>query len=140
MSQKDVGIVLPTLHTSACMSRLPSFTPDSASVATDAPWFFAQVLADASSAQRSGTTGHLVLTCPKMHPLVTSRAPERRKPERAMLKEPAAALSTPAERLKGTVDIRSIVPSGPAAQGAAAAQEPSLGAEWDDEDDVPPLL
>ena len=33
----------------------------------------AKVLTDASKAQRSGTTGHLQIVCPKIHPVVVSK-------------------------------------------------------------------
>jgi len=106
----------------------------------------AEVLTDASRAERSATTGHLVLHCPKVHPIVVSRAPEpRRKPNaRAALRETATAQighSKPGDSLKGAVDIRHIIPSAAGtADGAAPkkAQAP-MGAEWDDEEDVPPL-
>ena len=53
----------------------------------------AEVLTDASTAQRSATTGHLLLTCPKMHPVVTSKLPQTRKAaERIAASAPASAL------------------------------------------------
>ena len=39
----------------------------------------AEVLVDSSLAKRSATTGHLLLTCPKMHPVVTSKVPQKKK-------------------------------------------------------------
>ena len=35
----------------------------------------------ARTAVEAGLTGHLVLTCPKMHPVVVSRAPQKKKAE-----------------------------------------------------------
>ena len=67
-----------------------------------------EVLTDASSAQRSATTGHLLLTCPKVHPVVVSRAPQKKKAE----PKPALTggqehglLPAPGENLKGAVDV-----------------------------------
>ena len=109
----------------------------------------AEVLTDSSNAKRSSTTGHLLLTCPKLHPVVTSKAPQPKKPPpKAIAAPPTAAglLAPPAEpgsQLKGSVDIRGIVPGGPggAASGEAApAIKPALGPDFDDEDEVPPLM
>jgi len=109
----------------------------------------AEVLTDSSNAKRSATTGHLLLTCPKLHPVVTSKAPQPKKPPpKAIAAPPTAAglLAAPAEpgsQLKGAVDIRGIVPTGPgraASDEAAAALKPTLGPDFDDEDDVPPLM
>ena len=87
-----------------------------------------------------------MLHCPKVHPIVQSRAPEvRRKPAaRGALREKSAAQighSSPGDSLKGAVDIRHIIPSAAGtADGAVLRKaEPSLGAEWSDEEDVPPL-
>merc|ERR1712110_87282 len=113
----------------------------------------AEVLTDSSSAQRSTTTGHLLLTCPKIHPIVTARAPEKvssKNPPRVALREPNATLkqvnasnASPGDSLKGPVDIRHIVPaSGVRDSAALESAEPAyspLGPDWDDEDDVPPL-
>lgn len=108
----------------------------------------AEVLATASTAQRSSTTGHLLLTCPKVHPIVVSRAPRRKKaaPE-ALTAAAVAALPAPSEptapgsALKGAVDIRSIVSSGAQKEaGGAAKPKESLGEDWSDEEEVPPLL
>ena len=51
----------------------------------------AEVLTDASKAERSQMTGHLVLTCPKLHPIVTSKAPERRRNDAKPVPAPAAS-------------------------------------------------
>lgn len=108
-----------------------------------------EVLADASTAQRSATTGHLVLTCPKVQPVVVSRAPQKKKPAEkapAALAGPGGApqLCAPGEQLKGAVDVRGIVakaPEGGAAKpGAKAKAEESLGPDFSDEEDLPPLL
>ena len=103
----------------------------------------AEVLTDASSAQRSATTGHLLLTCPKVHPVVVSRAPQKKKAE----PKPALTggqehglLPAPGENLKGAVDVRGIVPSAPTGQATPQPQpEVSLGPDFSDEEDVPPL-
>jgi hypothetical protein len=68
-----------------------------------------EVLTDASSAKRSATTGHLLLTCPKLCPIVTSQAPKPRK-KVASLAAPSAALLQPppippGTELRGAVDI-----------------------------------
>ena len=39
-----------------------------------------EVLTDSSVAKRSQTTGHLLLTCPKLHPVVQSKAPTKKAP------------------------------------------------------------
>ena len=59
-----------------------------------------------------------------------------------MLQPPPAA---PGAALKGAVDIRSIVakPGEPQPKGAASSQPdmtPVLGPDYDDEEEVPPLL
>ena len=108
---------------------------------------------DASKATRSSTTGHLLVNCPKMHPVVVSKAPRPRKPppkklhgddgrSAALLDAPAA--DAPGANLKGAVDITSIVMSAVETKGRgagkAAAEAEKLGPDFDDEDDVPPLL
>jgi len=109
----------------------------------------AEVLTTASTAHRSSTTGHLLLTCPKVCPVVVSKAPEpKRKPKQALQSSaaPAGSLLGPkkgakGENLKGAVDIRGIVassPNAPEGGGPKKAVE-SLGADWSDEEDVPPL-
>jgi protein TilB len=117
-----------------------------------------EVLADASTAKRSSTTGHLLLTCPKMCPVVVSKAPiEKKKKEREalkaaqmptpMLQPPPAEPAEPGANLKPLSSgdsIRSIVAKPgekpkPKA-GAKADMVEQLGPDYDDEDDVPPLL
>ena len=104
----------------------------------------AEVLTDASTAQRSTTTGHLVLTCPKVHPIVVSKAPQTTKAE----PKPAlnggqehGLLPTPSDNLKGAVDVRGIVLSAPTGQAKPKPhqEEISLGPDFSDEEDVPPL-
>ena len=104
-----------------------------------------QVLTDASIARRSATTGHLQLTCPKVHPIVASKAPKP-TPKSGAPASSTAALPAPREPgsgLAGPVDIRSIVPAAPA-DGKAAASAPAepepLGPDWSDEEEVPPLV
>jgi len=110
----------------------------------------AEVLIDASTANRSSTTGHLLLTCPKLCPVVVSKAPQDKKKMAAkkalesaktpMLQAPP---SLPGEGLKGAVDIRAIVPKPgerPSERQQPAEMTPVLGPDYDDEDDVPPLL
>ena len=120
--------------------------------------FPSEVLADASTAKRSSTTGHLLLTCPKMCPVVVSKAPvEKKKKEREalkaaqmptpMLQPPPAEPAEPGANLKPLSSgdsIRSIVAKPgekpkPKA-GAKADMVEQLGPDYDDEDDVPPLL
>lgn len=109
-----------------------------------------EVLTDASVAKRSATTGHLLLTCPKLCPVVVSKAPQekKKKAQRALdgglptplLQPPPSA---PGSELKGAVDIRSIVPQPGEKQpkaGSAPDMTPVLGPDYDDEDEVPPLL
>jgi len=108
----------------------------------------AEVLATASSAQRSSTTGHLVLTCPKVCPIVVSKAPAPKKKATPALKTasaPSGSLLGPGEggkgeHLKGAVDIRGIVPGNPNAADGMAKGPTSLGGDWSDEEDVPPLI
>jgi len=102
----------------------------------------AEVLTDASVAKRSATTGHLLITCPKVLPIVASKGPEKVKKER---KAPAVSaellsLAAPGDGLSGAVDIRSIIPKVHERVVGGRAREPPLGEEWDDEEDVPPLL
>ena len=107
-----------------------------------------EVLTDSSSAKRSATTGHLLLTCPKLHPVVVSKAPQPKKQAKALAAPPATSgmlappPATPGASLKGAVDVRSIVASSPARSSgeAAAALKPTLGPDFDDEDEVPPLM
>ena len=113
-----------------------------------------EVLVDSSTAKRSSTTGHLLLTCPKMHPVVTSKAPQtKKKAERlaapastsaAMLPAPGPT-SAPGANLKAMAPgehVRSIVSSAKkgGASEPAPALKPTLGPDFDDEDEVPPLL
>ena len=109
----------------------------------------AEVLTDSSNAKRSATTGHLLLTCPKLHPVVSSKAPQPKKPPPKAIFAPQTAaglLAPPAEpgsQLKGSVNIRGIVPTGPGSAASAEAAEaikPTLGPDFDDEDEVPPLM
>ena len=104
----------------------------------------AEVLADSSKAERSATTGHLLLRCTKVHPVVVSKAPQKAKPEPKpeSLAGPAVpALAGPGENLKGSVDVRGIVSRAPETDaGAKPKQEDSLGADFSDEEDVPDLL
>jgi hypothetical protein len=106
-----------------------------------------QVLTDSSVAKRSMTTGHLLLTCPKLCPVVVSKAPQTRKKTSSnalkgvsatpMLQAPPVA---PGSDLKGAVDIKSIVPHADTLKPAPAEMVQALGPDYDDEDDVPPLL
>ena len=109
----------------------------------------AEVLTDSSNAKRSATTGHLLLTCPKLHPIEVSKAPQPKKEKPKALTQPPSASGlleppkeAPGASLKGSVDIRGIVPDGPnKADGeAAAAMKPTLGPDFDDEDEVPALM
>jgi len=109
-----------------------------------------EVLTDSSVAKRSATTGHLLLTCPKIHPVVVSKAPQPKRAQpkalgqsggtAGLLPAPPAA---PGSSLKGAVDIRSIVatPGGGGGGGAPPeALKPVLGPDFDEEEEVPPLL
>ena len=105
------------------------------------------MLADSSTAQRSSTTGHLLLTCPKVQPVVVSKAPQKKRAEKPpeALAGPGGApqLCAPGEQLKGAVDVRGIVAKAPeegAAKPSAKPADESLGPEFSDEEDVPPLL
>ena len=109
----------------------------------------AEVLTDASSCKRSSTTGHLLLTCPKLCPVVVSKAPTEKKDKKrdALLTGalPTPLLQAPGSELTGSVDIRGIVPKPgeppkPGGRAAAPDMTPRLGPDYDDEDDVPPLL
>merc|ERR1711988_1470670 len=53
----------------------------------------AEVLTDASVAKRSATTGHLLLTCPKLCPVVVSKAPQEKK--KVAAKKALEAAATP---------------------------------------------
>ena len=109
-----------------------------------------EVLTDSSNAARSGTTGHLLLTCPKMHPVVKSKAPAKKKDVQKLESKVATAgmLTAPKEltaeeRLKGAVDVAGIVKDNPNSKArgeAAEAIKPTLGPDFDDEDEVPPLM
>ena len=112
-----------------------------------------EVLTDSSNAKRSATTGHLMLTCPKLHPITQSKAPsKKREPKKAIAAPPthAGMLEAPKEpgsNLKGAVDVSGIVPDGPGAKAKAQANseakeamKPVLGPDFDDEDDVPELM
>lgn len=115
-----------------------------------------EVLMDSSKAERSSTTGHLLLTCPKLHPVTTSKAPSKhskKKDTPAALPQPTKAsgglLEPPkpnGEGLKGAVDVKSIVKTSPNGNGGTQTGEPqpalvpTLGPDFDDESEVPPLL
>ena len=77
-------------------------------------------------------------------PVVVSRAPRKSgakpKPEALTGAGGAPPLCAPGERLKGAVDVRSIVPTAPGAKPKPKAEEEALGPDFDDEGDVPPLL
>ena len=113
----------------------------------------AEVLMDSAKAERSSTTGHLLLTCPKLHPISTSKAPAPKKSaaKAGALPAPSQAGASgallgppppaaPGAALKGAVDVRSIVASSPNRAEPAPAIVPTLGPDFDDEDEVPPLL
>lgn len=109
----------------------------------------AEVLTDSSNCKRSSTTGHLLITCPKLHPVVMSKAPTKKAPPAKALEPPISAAgllappTEPGSQLKGAVDIRGIVPTGPGGRAqaeAAAAMKPTLGPDFDEEDEVPPLM
>ena len=110
----------------------------------------AEVLTDSSNAKRSATTGHLLLTCPKLHPVVTSKAPQKKKPVEKLAAPPThgGLLEAPKDlpagsALKGSVDIASIIKDGPNAKAKLDPNEalkPELGPDFDAEDDVPPLM
>ena len=100
-----------------------------------------EVLTDSSVAKRSQTTGHLLLTCPKLHPIVTSKAPQpaRKKPQAISdaRKELADARSAQkGAHLKGAVDVRSIIKK---ADALPEVEKVALGPDFDDEEEVPPL-
>ena len=100
-----------------------------------------EVLTDSSVAKRSQTTGHLLLTCPKLHPIVTSKAPQpaRQKPQAIAdaRKELADARSAQkGAHLKGAVDVRSIIKK---ADALPEVEKVALGPDFDDEEEVPPL-
>jgi len=110
----------------------------------------AEVLADASQAKRSATTGHLLLTCPKVHPIVRSKKPEAKAKvkENAKLAPPSRGKLTHSgdgSGLTGPVSLSNIVTDSklnPNAQkGGDVPKEPKhLGADFSDEEEVPPLL
>jgi len=115
----------------------------------------AEVSCDASNAKRSATTGHLLLTCPKLHPVTTSKGPAKKKTVPKAISAPpthGGLLEAPKDLpagsgLKGSVDLASIVADGPGAKAAKArskeaeeALKPTLGPDFDDEDDVPDLM
>ena len=92
----------------------------------------------------------MLLTCPKIHPVVVSKAPQPKRAQpkalgqsggtAGLLPAPPAA---PGSSLKGAVDIRSIVatPGGGGGGGAPPeALKPVLGPDFDEEEEVPPLL
>jgi len=113
-----------------------------------------EVLTDASIAKRSSTTGHLLLTCPKLCSVVVSKAPvEKKKAQREALKAsqlPTPMLQAPAEPgaalkpLSSADGIHSIVAKPGEApkpkSGTKAEMRPQLGPDFEIEDDVPPLL
>ena len=99
-----------------------------------------EVLTDSSVAKRSQTTGHLLLTCPKLHPIVTSKAPQpaRQRPQAIVdaRKELADARSAQkGAHLKGAVDVRSIIKR----RTRCPRSKVALGPDFDDEEEVPPL-
>jgi len=103
----------------------------------------AEVLAHASTAKRSATTGHLLLSCPKVLPIIASKAPEKvKKSDKANL-APAdpLLLPQPGSHLAGPVSIHHIVPR-PRENSTSTPKggEPALGNDWDEEEEVPPLL
>lgn len=103
----------------------------------------AEVLTDASVAKRSATTGHLLISCPKVLPIVASKAPERVKvkTKRAETVADPLLLPVPGENLAGAVNIRHIVPKVREAEVVhSKGGEASLGEDWEDEEEVPPLL
>lgn len=102
----------------------------------------AEVLTTASVAKRSATTGHLLISCPKVLPIVVSKAPEKIKVKTKRAEEVADPLLLPApgENLAGTVNIRHIVPRVREAEAVPSrGGEASLGGDWEDEEEVPPL-
>jgi len=112
----------------------------------------AEVLADSSMAKRSSTTGHLLLTCPKVHPIVRSRKPQPKaapQPKAQLAPPTRGKLTGPAgsdgSGLAGAVNLSAIVtdaslnPNAPQAGGVPKSAE-HLGGDWSDEEDVPPLL
>jgi hypothetical protein len=111
-----------------------------------------EVLVDSSVAKRSSTTGHLLLTCPKMHPVVTSKAPQKKKvAQRIAASAPAPGGMLPAPTAPGNnlkamgpgEHVRSIISSakqGKSTSEPAPALKPVLGPDFDDEEEVPPLL
>ena len=98
----------------------------------------------------------MLLTCPKIHPVVKSKAPASRPKDKGSAKPALAPPSTgllapppPAgggvagASLTGAVDISSIVPSADKpsrSKQEAEALKPVLGPDFDEETDVPPLL
>lgn len=115
----------------------------------------AEVLVDASKAERSATTGHLLLTCPKVHPIVVSKAPKpkRERPSSlAICRGGDRAGGVSAGGLTGSVDIRRIVDKGfikgathdgqtADLQAQDAEVSPNLEeCDDDDSEDVPPPL
>jgi len=116
------------------------------------PTLIWQVLADSSMAKRSSTTGHLLLTCPKVHPIVRSRKPQPKaapQPKAQLAPPTRGKLTGPAgsdgSGLAGAVNLSAIVtdaslnPNAPQAGGVPKSAE-HLGGDWSDEEDVPPLL
>ena len=80
----------------------------------------------------------------QVHPIVVSKAPRTKKaePKPALIGgQEHGLLSTPSDNLKGAVDIRGIVLSAPTGQTKPKPQqeEISLGPDFSDEEDVPPL-
>mmetsp|Transcript_31026 Transcript_31026/g.81154 ORF Transcript_31026/g.81154 Transcript_31026/m.81154 type:complete len:456 (-) Transcript_31026:153-1520(-) len=112
-----------------------------------------EVLTDASTAKRSTTTGHLQLTCPKLCPVVVSKAPvEKKKKERErlqstqvptpMLQPPPSESGANLKPLSSADSVGQIVAQNgqPRKKEARADMAPQLGPDYDEEDDVPPLL
>ena len=97
-----------------------------------------EVLTDSSVAKRSQTTGHLLLTCPKLHPIVTSKAPQpaRQKPQAIADARTDARSAQKGAHLKGAVDVRSIIKK---ADALPEVEKVALGPDFDDEEEVPPL-
>lgn len=101
-----------------------------------------EVHSDASTAQRSATTGHLLLKCPKARPLVEGSRPGPARIVDARSGDGRQGRGGPIE-LKGPVDINNIVPDEEAArrqaEELAAELPPPLDSDADDDEQPPPL-
>ena len=80
----------------------------------------------------------------QVHPIVVSKAPRTKKaePKPALIGgQEHGLLPTPSDNLKGAVDVRGIVLSAPTGQAKPKPhqEEISLGPDFSDEEDVPPL-